>query len=253
MLTEAVLLSPLILANYMGLLGFWPIAILVIIYYWLPKWLMLNLVVERYFPTILTRNLKRTQVALTFDDMPFGNHELIIDILDQYQMKGTFFIISSYVNRFNRHVFVQAIKNGHQIGNHGLTNTSHLLQLLIWPNTFLNEIDSCDVLIKELYSEAGVPLPPNMVYRPGCGLFNKKMISIIESKGYRLALGSTYPHDPVVTSPSVNYFSVINHISPGDVIILHDRQHTPELLERLLFWMKLNNYKSTTISDLFSS
>lgn len=79
------------------------------------------------------------------------------------------------------------------------------------------------------------------------------MLRIVEAAGYKLALGSVYPSDPIVFSNYLNYLYLIAHIEPGDVIILHDRRWTPPMLDRLLPWMKAYGYESVTLETLSAS
>jgi len=219
--------------------------------YWTPKCILINMM-EHYYPVIATRSFttKDPHIALTFDDAPYGSHREIIDRLNTYHMKGTFFIISDYVDESNIRVFVEAVKQGHQLANHGRTSRMHYrlnaLQLT-------DEIEACDQLIKKIYGLAGMEMPKDMFYRPGCGLFHQKMIKLVHNKGYRLALGSVYPNDPYIPSSYINYFYLINHIEKGDVVILHDRNWTPKLLEKLLPWLKSNNLGSVTLATLMAT
>lgn len=248
MLIEIILFSPLLVLWYYSFIELKTFLIFFSIYYWLPKWLFLNLFLEKYYPQIITRNPNVTnKIALTFDDAPYGYHQEIIKLLDKFNMKGTFFVISDSINDRNKQVLIDAIKNGHQLGNHGKTNSMHALKT---QKSLENEIDICDMKIKEIYDEAQIKVPTMMVYRPGCGLFNKKMLNMINSKNYTLALGSVYPNDPMFRSSLINYFYLIKHIENGDVVILHDRKWTIPLLEMLLPWLQKKSLVSVTLEKL---
>ena len=53
-------------------------------------------------------------------------------------MKSTLFIISDYVKtKEDRNILVSAIRGGHQLGNHGRTNSMHAL---LKPTNLSNEI-----------------------------------------------------------------------------------------------------------------
>jgi hypothetical protein len=93
-------------------------------------------------------------------------------------------------------------------------------------------------------------LPKKMFYRPGCGLFNQRMIEITESLNYNLALGTVYPNDPVVCSSIINYYYLICHIEKGDIVILHDRKWTAPMLQWLLPWMISKSLKSVILDDV---
>lgn len=225
---------------------------LILTMYWLPKWLFLDIFMDIFYPSIITR--KRIfqhdgkYIALTFDDAPYGAHEEIIKILDMYNMKGTFFVISDYVNNSNIHILVNAVKNGHQLANHGKTNFMHAVLPM---KSLIKEIAICDLLIADIYREANVDLPLQMFYRPGSGLFTNKMLKHVESIGYKLALGSVYPNDPTMRNSFINYHYITNHLENGDVVIIHDRNWTVPLLKKLLPYLNENGYHPVTLNELF--
>lgn len=206
--------------------------------YWLPKWFFIKSL-NYLFPKVITNTDKN--ILITIDDVPYGNESNIIEKLDNYNMKCIFFVISDYINDTNRNVLIKAIKNGHQLGNHGKTNSMHALKTY---EGLENEIKTCDEKIKELYQEANIELPQKMYYRPGCGVFNNQMFKIIKKYNYELMLGSIAPYDPFVICPYINYLYIICHIGENDIIVLHDRKWTLRLFDYLLPWLVKNNYLS---------
>jgi len=223
-----------------------PLTILMIAVYWIPR----NVIgiFEHLYPTVLTRNIKSQQIALTFDDSPNGSHKYIIELLDKHHMKGTFFIISGNMADEDKQIFVNAVKNGHQLGNHGKTDSMHLLKST---KNLIDEIDHCENVIKEIYKEANVSLPQKILYRPGSGFCNQGMIDMVNRKGYTLTLGSVYPFDAKVKNDVVNYYYLLAHVINGDIVILHDRAWTIPLLKRFLVWMEDKKYVSVTVEDLY--
>jgi peptidoglycan/xylan/chitin deacetylase (PgdA/CDA1 family) len=261
MVTEIVLLLPLCILWYAGYINWIVIITIVVFCYWLPKWFFISLLAERLYPNIVVRNNLVADkfigkvIALTFDDVPYGDHARIIKLLDKYSMKGTFFVISGDIKTEEETgirsetygCLVDAVKKGHQLGNHGKTDSMHAIK----SNESLEyEISHCDTLIKQIYKSAEINLPTNMVYRPGCGAFTTSMLRIANRLGYKLALGSVYPNDPIMISSLINYYYLINHIEKGDIVILHDRTWTVPLLEMLLPWLTENNYTSVTVDIL---
>ena len=61
---------------------------------------------------------KNAKIAyLTFDDGPSENTLKILDILDKYNIKATFFVIGSS-NRISPYVLRRLVDDGHAVGNH---------------------------------------------------------------------------------------------------------------------------------------
>lgn len=220
-------------------------------FYWLPKLIVNDNFLDRW-PRILSRSTneqsnRTKKIALTFDDLPYGSHAELVKKLNDFDMRATLFVISGYVNDNNRQVLIDAVKSGHDLGNHGRTNRRHASLSLA---DLESEIDDCDELIRSIYAEARMALPEIKTFRPGCGFFNDAMIKMVEQKGYRLTLGSVYPHDPHVPSGWINYYYLTWHIEAGDIVILHDRSWTLTMLDLLLPWMVKNGYESVTVSEL---
>ena len=246
MLTELCILTPMAILYMANVISLNTIVIFILLVYWLPKFIFIN-TLERLCPSVLTRNVHSQSVALTFDDMPYGSHETIISTLDKHNMKGTFFIISGDITEANINIFVNAVKSGHQLANHGKTNSMHFLKD---KNELTKEIMHCDTMIKDIYKIASIPLPSKMLYRPGCGVFGPEMLKLVTDLGYQLALGSTYPNDPMIRSSWINYWYIVNHIEKGDIVIMHDRSWTPDMLDNLLIWMNWQEMKSVTVEKL---
>jgi peptidoglycan/xylan/chitin deacetylase (PgdA/CDA1 family) len=217
------------------------ILLIVFFVYWLPKCIFVDSM-EWLFPSVIFRDNSRSKnVALTFDDAPYDSEgkslKAILDVLDLYNVKATFFVISGLITTENRRLLVQAVRNGHQLANHGNTNSLHYMK---YGTDLYNEINDCDWAITEIYRNAGKSKPTTMYYRPGCGAFHQGMINILEtsmSTKYLLALGSDYPNDPVIPFPYLNYLYLTFHIDKGSIVILHDRDWTAETLRKLVPWI----------------
>ena len=249
---------------------------IIAILYWLPKIIFVNFL-NYYCPDVLTHKPNsQKKIALTFDDVPYGSHDGIVRLLDKYKMKGSFFMISDYLSNgymdlmkeynvdymsemgkliketlINKNMdkFSEIVINGHQICNHGKTNSMHALKTT---TGLAYEIDTCDRFIQRIYELADVPLPKIKFYRPGCGLFTSITTKYCKENNYRLTLGSVYPNDPIFCIPYLNFLYLKYHIQSGDVIILHDRPWTPQMLRYLLPWLEKEGYKSVTLDELFT-
>lgn len=255
----AGLLVSLSLCGYLVYCGILPIYIfagILFVIYWLPKCITVKFL-NKIYPNILThnKNTNKKQISLTFDDVPYNgtsSFTKIVQILDNYGMKGTFFIISGDVDDNSRKLLVDVVKNGHQLGNHGKRNTMHFC---LSESSLIDEIEDCDKLITSIYNEVGISFSSSIInkkiYRPGCGLFHNKMLEICDARNYKLTLGSVYPDDPLVCCPIINYYYLLSHIENGDIVILHDRKWTPQMLERLLKHMKSIEMESVTVDNLF--
>lgn len=80
-----------------------------------------------FFSQIKDTNLDhRPKVAVTFDDGP--NEDFtpqVLDILDEYGVKGTFFVVGRNVDQVP-HIAQEILKRGHDIGNHSYSHPTFL-------------------------------------------------------------------------------------------------------------------------------
>lgn len=69
--------------------------------------------------------LKRNQIVLTFDDGPNANTLKIVDILNSYRIRATFFVHvgQSRISNTQRSILDAVARSGHKIANHGRTHS----------------------------------------------------------------------------------------------------------------------------------
>lgn len=79
------------------------------------------------------------QVALTFDDGPSEWTPLILDVLDKWNVKATFFLIGAHV-RHHPEIARRIAASGHTLGIHTMT---HRKLHLCGPRTIRRELDLC--------------------------------------------------------------------------------------------------------------
>ena len=165
-------------------------------------------------------------------------------------MKSTLFVIAEDLSERNFDLLVDCVKTGHQLANHGITESTHAFKS---KQEIQKEITDCDKAIADIYQKANVPIPKTKFYRPGGGLINFSTMSPDFIGDHLIALGSVYPHDPFSTNDWVNFQLITAKLAPRDIVILHDRSWTPKLLERLLPFMKTNQFESLTLDECFKN
>jgi peptidoglycan/xylan/chitin deacetylase (PgdA/CDA1 family) len=68
--------------------------------------------------TARRRLLAGNRVFLTIDDGPLESFPAILDLLDSYDAKATFFLVASRIDDTSLSLVHKALINGHKIGNH---------------------------------------------------------------------------------------------------------------------------------------
>jgi peptidoglycan/xylan/chitin deacetylase (PgdA/CDA1 family) len=191
------------------------------------------------FGKTICRTSSSRKLAITFDDGP--NPAItpkLLDLLDRYKAKATFFLIGRYVRECPELV-VETIDRGHIVGNH-----TELHPNLLWlnPTQVRIELRLCHDAISN-----AIGMKPKW-FRPPFGMRNPWVIPAAKELGYRTAMWSLIPGDwrgnpaewliPRMQSIAdraqrlaKNGFEDTAH-SKGDVLCLHDGAHRQENADR---------------------
>ena len=204
-----------------------------------PDWLL------RSLSKRVTYSVKTEEpvVALTIDDGPDASTTpAILNLLKEYGSKATFFVVTERIPG-NEHLMKRIIEEGHELGNH-MTNEEPSIRLS--SEGFADDLIAADSALTE-FDEI-------RWFRPGSGWFTAKMIDTVESRGYRMALGSVYPFDHLIPSPWFASEFILWRVRPGDVMLLHDHrgrgERTADTLRRVLPELSARGFQVVTLSEL---
>lgn len=185
-------------------------------------------------------------VYLTFDDGPNTNTPKILDLLNQYNMKATFFLLEDKIQS-NPDIVKRMLSEGHSIGLHG---QSHEKKLFYANNSsVLNEISNTRISLKNI-----VGCDTNLVrvpYGSKPHLTQPQYTSLVDN-GYKMwdwNIDSTDTHTNTSSSSIVKntLAEVENYKTP--VILFHDKHVTVKALPNILKYLYNNGYVSKTIKQ----
>lgn len=154
-------------------------------------------------------------VALTFDDGPGPYTEAVLDVLDAYNMKGTFFLIGQRIRNYPQLV-QRMVDSGHQVGGH---TDNHI------PLQFLNAVDVEKEMLgweKSLNtfdfngSLSDKKIPNYM--RPPRGVLDNVSYSVLNNLGYTPAHWSMLSGDSYGFSPSQLFTAMYVHFYDGSLV-----------------------------------
>jgi len=194
----------------------------------------------------------RQGVGLTFDDGPHPLHtNRVLEILDRFQAKATFFVIGRYVKEYGDLV-AAASRAGHVIGNH---TYNHFRTMNFFSGEKLRqEILTCQ---SEVANWAGYR--PRF-YRQPTGFRNPQIFPLLKELrmtmvGWQVRAFDTQHKDPQAISRRV-----LQKVKPGGVILLHDgsdsvlnedRTPTLEALPQILQGLRDKGKEFFTLDKLF--
>ncbi len=205
----------------------------------------------RYFayrwPDVLWQVPTTTKIiALTIDDGPSEYTEEIAEILRSNEATATFFVIGSQV-KGREGVLRDLIRGGNELGNHAMRDEP---SLSLSDDALTEQLGLVENMVHEAYAAVNVDLPPKY-FRPGSGFFSGRMRKVVQALGYRLVLGSIYPHDPQIPYWRLNARHILSMLRPGAIIICHDRRNwTPPMLRKVLPEIRRRGYRVVTVTEL---
>nr|WP_239587980.1 polysaccharide deacetylase family protein [Gracilibacillus alcaliphilus] len=211
--------------------------------------LQVNLDYKEVQPNIIRKfATDKKEVALTFDDWASDETlSQILDILDQYQISSTFFVIGRGVE-INPQLARLIEERGHEVASH-----SYHHQVITEMGT--KELQEDVVLNDQILTEALQEKPLNY-FRPAQGLIDDRTAKAITATGVDyIILFDIASLDWDLNRPEDEiYHRIVDNVQPGSIIGLHilDESHTIQVLPRVIENLQSRGYEFKKISEWVS-
>ena len=195
----------------------------------------------------LTSKVETNQkvVALTFDDGPTENVDDILALLNNHDIKATFFLIGNEIEK-NQEEAKAIVNEGHQIGNHSY---SHQRMIFKSPSFIKEEIEKTDDLIRNVGYKGEIDVrPPN----------GKKIVGLpyYLSKHNRETITWNIEPDTDYTDVANKIEYVKENVTPGSIILIHamyDKSGEElKAIEGIIQSLSNKGYKFLTVNELQS-
>jgi peptidoglycan/xylan/chitin deacetylase (PgdA/CDA1 family) len=183
---------------------------------------------------------------LNFDDGPSELTLKILDILDKYNIKATFFVVYKD-DEVSLSIYKEIVKRGHTIGMH---SSSHVYkQIYSSVDSYLDDIDK---LYKHLYNVTDIK--PNIFRFPGGSINTYNMNIYQEIIAEMIRRGFVYYDWNVSSGDAIENAkkgSIIKNVENGCqnrnnvIILMHDskyKKNTYEALPDIIKYLNNNNY-----------
>ncbi|WP_321860633.1 polysaccharide deacetylase family protein [Burkholderia cenocepacia] len=105
-------------------------------------------------------------IHLSFDDGPGPSTPALLDVLRDASCVATFFVLGKHLSGA-LDVATRIVRESHRLGNH---THSHARPGALADAALIDEIDTTDALIRNVYRRAGVPVPHTIPLRLPYGL-----------------------------------------------------------------------------------
>lgn len=190
------------------------------------------------FPEAVWRIKKkgRRVVYLTFDDGPIPEvTPWVLDVLDQYGIKATFFLVGDNVRR-SPHLLEEIKRRGHSWGNHTM---HHLQGFKTKRFSYMRDITQADMLI-------GSPL-----FRPPHGLLRWSQAASIK-RHYNMVMYDLVTRDySKKLTPERVLHNVKRYARNGSIIVFHDslkaQRNLRGSLPQAIEWLQRQGYEFRAI------
>lgn len=192
---------------------------------------------RKLLSSALWKKEKSQKIYLTFDDGPMeGVTEEILDCLDQYAMKATFFCLGSNVRKYPE-LYRRIVDAGHGVGLHG---EDHNDGWKTEKSVYLDNISKAREVIE------------SDLFRPPYGRLTKRQYAAIRKK-YKIVFWDLMPGDfDEKKSPEQCFHHIVDNIFPGAIIVLHDniisQERVLSVLLKLCNWLKANNWSTEILA-----
>jgi len=181
-------------------------------------------------------------ISISFD-AAWGNEDTqtLINILNKYHIKATFFVVGGWVDKFPESV--KALSDaGNEVMNHSNTHP-HMPTLSA--EAMLKEITLCDEKIEKITS-----VKPTL-FRPPYGDYNNTLIETLTSSTHYCIQWDVDSLDWKGISASQIKERVLSKVKPGSIVLFHNAAlHTPEALPSIIESLQKDGYKIVPILQL---
>lgn len=223
--------------------GSWSYVLVGIIWFVVVVWKSLsissNYHVKAYCANQFT---KQNSIAITFDDGPTPKTLSILNLLQEYNVKASFFCIGKNMERYPEIVH-RIIEEGHLIANHTYSHSP----IIDFYNKqqWLKELTTTDAIIEKLSGKKP------QFFRPPYGVTTPSMRRALETTKHKVIGWNIRSLDGVIKNEKIILTKILSSISPGGIVLLHDTSlHTVKIVEQLLKALREKNYNVVSLEQL---
>ena len=209
-----------------------------------------------YFNSILSKTFQSTKtttstlplvkdnhkrVALTFDDGPHPKvTEQILDILDEFDAKATFFMLGKNIEQYPE-IVKDIYARGHEIGNH---SWSHPVLTKLSLKEAKKEYNETEQILIDTIGENST------VFRAPYGAINDNIKAFVPTNSVSWSLDTL---DWKYKNASKTFATLKAHMHNNAIILMHDiHQPTADSLRTTLKYLQSQGYEFLTTSEILS-
>ena len=182
-------------------------------------------------------------VALTFDDGPHGRlTPQVLDILNKYGAKGTFFVLGSNAAS-HPSILKRMVNEGHEVANH---TWNHAYLSKVSRETAASQLTRTNNVIR---NACGVT--PTIMRPPGGYINNDVAQWANKEYGFKTIMWDVDTNDWRKPGVQAVVSRAVNGAKPGSIILVHDiHASTVAAIEDIVKGLQNRGYQLVTVSEL---
>jgi peptidoglycan/xylan/chitin deacetylase (PgdA/CDA1 family) len=195
--------------------------------------------------------IDKKNIALTFDDGPSECTPVILDILRNYSINATFFVIGMNAERLPA-IIKREVSEGHAIGGHSFSHPDMQIEM---PEKIREQLDKTEQAARNV---ANLSL---YLFRPPYGFNNRFVLKESMRRGYITIEWSVSGKDWKSKNSGKVAENVISKTQNGTIILLHDGRRlsknpdcnsTIDALPRIIENLAFAGYHFVTVPELLA-
>lgn len=163
----------------------------------------------------------------------------ILDVLDEYEAKATFFIGGSWADD-NVACLKEIKERGHEIGTHGYFHRDHDKL------SYDENVEEIRRSVEFISLAADVPVT---LFAPPSGAYNDDTLDAAENLGLKTILWSKDTIDWRDKDENLCFRRATENVGGGELILMHPMAHTLAALPRILEYYKAHSLRTVTVSE----
>lgn len=193
-------------------------------------------------------------VYLTFDDGPMGYTEKLLNVLDKYNVKATFFVINT--NSKYDYLIKEAYNKGHTIGLHSYTHKYE--EIYSSTTNYFNDLNKISNKVEKLTGQKSYIMrfpggSSNTISRRYKNGIMSELTKKVEEKGYSYFDWNISSGDAgSTTSTKQIVYNVTKGLTPNRVnmVLMHDiKGYSVDAVEEIIIYGLSNGYTFLPITE----
>lgn len=185
----------------------------------------------------------KPMIALTFDDGPGNYTTQIVDILRQYDVRATFFMVGNRVANYEDAVRA-VVAQGSEIGTH---TWAHKDLTGISPDAIESQLRRGMDIIEQATGQKVTTM------RPPYGASNKDVRDVSRTLGLTIVTWNVDTEDWKTNNADATYNAIMRHVKDGSIILCHEiKSSTAQVMHRVIPDLIDKGYQLLTVSELLS-